>query len=132
MNVLERFSIMSRETKESVISTIDNFKLDEFIKTYHFDYVLSQRAIDWLGENITGQILKQCLTVAMFYMIFAPLRYILSLSATKLMVSMNRSLFFNKDTLRLVKRRSEVFKNRLILNQFKNKNKSIDLFAIHY
>ena len=123
---------MSTETKESIISTIDNFKLVEFIKKYHFDYVLSAKMITWLNENITGQILKQFLTTAMFYKIFTPLRYILSLSVTKLLVSMNRSLFFNRNTFRLVERRSEVFKNRLILNQLKNNNKSIDLFAIHY
>jgi hypothetical protein len=137
LNILEGFRIMSKETKESIISTIDNFELEKFIEKYHFDYVLSQKMIDWLGDNITGQILKQFLTTAMFYKIFTPFRYILSLSVTKLLVSMNRSLFFNRETFRLVKRRSEVFKNRLILNkfilnQFKNNKKSIDLFAIHY
>ncbi len=139
LNILERMNIMSAETKNAIILKISKFKLDEFIKNNHIDYVLTNGMIEWLGKHITGQTLNRCLTVVMFYKLLAPLRYILTLSSTKLMANIlypkptTTKLMTNlKNNFSIINRRKEKLQNRLILNRFKKTKESLDLFSIYY
>ena len=132
-------NLISTETKQSIISKIAKFKIDYFIKSYHIDYVLTNNMIEWFGKNITGQMLNRCLTVVMFYKLLAPLRYILTLSTTKIVANIlypkptTTKLMTNlKKNFSIMSRRKEILQNRLILNRFRKTKESLDLFSIYY
>ena len=86
LNGLEKLNIISAETHESFILKMENFDLEEFLKHYHFNSVLPDSVITKIGELITGKTLKNILSVMMLYKIFAPLRYLLTLSMTRLVI----------------------------------------------
>ena len=54
----------------------------------HFDYVLADSTIDWIGKSITGVTLKHLITALMLYKIFTPLRYLLTLGVTKISIDL--------------------------------------------
>ena len=86
MTLLNRVSIISVETKESILKKIETFEIESFLRNYHFDYVLSDSIIDSIKIYLTGETLKHCLTAIMLYKIFTPFRYALTLSVTKLLI----------------------------------------------
>ncbi len=89
---MEHLHIISDETNKSIINKIENFNMVDFLKMLHFDYILSESMIDSAGELITGVTLKHILTAIMLYKIFTPLRYLLTLTVTKVLIS----IFKNK------------------------------------
>lgn len=84
--VLERLRVMSRETSDALVGKIEHFRLEEFLRAYYADYVLSDAAIAWLGSTITGATLKYAITAALLYKILAPLRYLVTLGGTNLVI----------------------------------------------
>lgn len=86
LGLLNKLKIMSVETKESILKKIETFEIESFLRGYHFDYVLSDRIIDSIKANLTGETLKHILTAIVLYKIFTPLRYALTLSVTKLLI----------------------------------------------
>lgn len=85
---------MSTESKNAIINKIENFQIDRFLLSYHFDYVLSNNVIDWLKERLTGQTLKHIITAIMLYKIFTPIRYLLTLSLTKVLIEFSKKYGF--------------------------------------
>lgn len=86
--LFEKAHLISHETAESVVHKINTFDLKVFMRSWHFDYVLPERSIEWLGNAITGQTLNYCITAVAFYKIFTPLRYLLTLGVTKLVIQL--------------------------------------------
>ena len=84
--MLEKFHIVSAETSTSIVSKIDNFNLEEFLRHSYFDYVLTENAIKWLGASVTGETLKNMITAALLYKLLAPLRYVVTLAGTNLFI----------------------------------------------
>lgn len=77
---------MSNETTQSIVSKIENFRLEDFLRHSYFDYVLTEGAIQWLGTNITGLTLKYMITAVVLYKLFTPLRYLVTIAGTNLII----------------------------------------------
>jgi hypothetical protein len=79
---------MSHETSLSIEKKIDNFNLEKFLLSYHFDYVFSDGSLKWLGSCITGVTLKHVITAIMLYKLATPLRYVATLTVTNLIIKL--------------------------------------------
>lgn len=79
---------MSKETTASIVTKIDTFKLEEFLQHSYFNYILTENAIKWLGESITGNTLKYTITSVMLYKLFTPLRYLVTIGGTNLIIKL--------------------------------------------
>lgn len=88
MGLLEQMHILSKETNEGIVKIIENFNLEKFLKKLHFDYVLSENAIESASKTINGNTLKHILTAVMMYKILAPLRYVVTLTVTKTVINL--------------------------------------------
>lgn len=87
LGLFEAVHIISHETSESIVNKIKTFDLKKFLVNYHFDYVLPDRAINWLGETVTGHALNSALTAIMLYKIVTPFRYMLTLGVAKVVIN---------------------------------------------
>ena len=79
--------MFSRETSDSILNKINTFNLENFLREYYFNYVMPEATIEWIGKKLTGETLKHLLTAVMLYKIFTPLRYLATLTATKVLIS---------------------------------------------
>ena len=84
-------SIISEETKLSFVKKIENFSLVDFLKKLHFDYILSEETLKTAGQMVTGNTLKHMITAVVLYKIFTPLRYLFTLTLTKLLINVFKS-----------------------------------------
>lgn len=84
--ILEKMHIMSNQTSVNIAEKIKTFDLKKFLKNSFFDFFLPDSAIDWLGEKITGELLKHTITAVMLYKIFTPFRYLLTLTLTNIII----------------------------------------------
>lgn len=91
LKLFEKLHIVSEETRNSILSKIENFNLEKFLRSLHFDYVLPDNMIKKAGELVTGETLKQCVTAVVLYKIFTPARYLLTLTLTKVAINMFKS-----------------------------------------
>ena len=87
LGLFEKAHIISNETSQSIVNKIKTFDLKKFLLNYHFDYVLPERAINWLGESITGHTLNSALTAIMLYKIVTPFRYMLTLGVARVVIN---------------------------------------------
>ena len=87
-NALEKLHIMSNETSKKIEKKIETFNLEKFLRSYYFDYVLSDESIKWLSKSITGITLKHMLTAVMLYKIFTPVRYLATLTVTNVIIKL--------------------------------------------
>jgi hypothetical protein len=74
---------MSPETSDGIIKKVETFDLEKFLRDYHFDYILNDSMLDWIGRSITGVTLKHMIVAVMLYKILTPLRYLATLTVTK-------------------------------------------------
>lgn len=91
LKLFEKLHIVSEETRNSILSKIENFNLEKFLRSLHFDYVLPDNMIRKAGELVTGETLKQCVTAVVLYKIFTPARYLATLTLTKVAINMFKS-----------------------------------------
>lgn len=85
--MLEKIHVMSHETSLSIEHKINTFSLEDLLRSFHFDYVLPDSAINWLDQSITGLTLKHMLTAIMLYKIFTPLRYASTLGFSNIAIN---------------------------------------------
>ena len=88
MDFFEAVHIISHDTNTGILDWMKNFNMEKFLLSLHCDYILSDRWIKSLGQQITGDTLKHVLTAVMLYKIFTPLRYLLTLTVTKATISL--------------------------------------------
>lgn len=79
---------MTHETSNSLTAKIENFQLDYFLRHSYATYILTENAIVWLGTNITGFTLKCMITAMLLYKILAPLRYVVTIGGTNLVIKL--------------------------------------------
>jgi hypothetical protein len=77
---------MSHETAVSIEAKIDNFNLEAFLRSFYFDKVFNDDQLKWFGGALTGVMLKHILTAVMIYKISTPIRYLFTLTFTKLLI----------------------------------------------
>ena len=65
---------------------IETFDLEKFLRNNHFNQVLSDSKLDYIGKLITGVTLKHWITAIMLYKIFTPLRYLATLTVSKVAI----------------------------------------------
>ncbi len=80
--------MISHETAISIETKISNFDLEKFLRSIYFDKVFNGDQLKWLGEVITGITLKHMLTAIMLYKICTPLRYLFTITATKVLIDL--------------------------------------------
>ena len=87
LKLFEKLHIVSEETRNSILSKIENFNLEKFLRTLHFDFILPENMMKAAGELVTGETLKQCVTAVLLYKIFTPVRYLFTLTMTKVVIN---------------------------------------------
>jgi hypothetical protein len=84
--LLEKIHLMSNETSNSIIVKIETFDLEKFLRNFYFDKIMSDSTLDSIGKQITGVTLKHIITAIMLYKIFTPLRYLATLTVSKVAI----------------------------------------------
>ncbi len=77
---------MSHETALNIEEKINTFNLEQFLRNWRADYVMSDESIKWAGKSITGVTLKHMITAVMLYKLCTPFRYLLTLTLTNVII----------------------------------------------
>ena len=86
-SLLEKIHLMSHDTVNGIIVKIETFDLETFLRKNYFHHVFGDSFLKWIGKSITGETLKHIIVAVVLYKIFLPLRYLTTLTLTKVTIN---------------------------------------------